>query len=116
MDYFIVFILIGIAFAMVFGALIISRIMAPYHPGGMKNTTYESGQQTIGPSWIQFNVGYYLIGLLFLIFDVEAAFLFPGAVVFRSVGLPGLIEIALFIFVLFLGLIYAWKKGVINWV
>jgi NADH-quinone oxidoreductase subunit A len=116
MDYFIVFILIGFAFAMVFGALILSRIMSPYHPGGMKNTTYESGQQTIGPSWIQFNVGYYLIGLLFLIFDVEAAFLFPGAVVFRSVGLAGLIEIALFIFVLFLGLIYAWKKGVITWV
>jgi NADH-quinone oxidoreductase subunit A len=116
MDYFIVFVIIGLAFAMVAAALIVSRILAPYHPGGMKNTTYESGQKTIGPSWIQFNVGYYLIGLLFLIFDVEAAFLFPGAVVFRSVGLAGLIEIGIFIFILFLGLIYAWKKGVINWV
>ena len=116
MDYFIVFLLIGLAFVMVFGALIFSRLLAPHNPGGMKNTTYESGQKTIGPSWIQFNVGYYLIGLLFLIFDVEAAFLFPGAVVLRDVGMVGLVEIGLFVAILFLGLVYAWKKGVINWV
>lgn len=116
MDYIIVFLIIVLAFAMVAGALIISRILAPHNPGGMKNTTYESGQKTIGPSWIQFNVGYYMIGLMFLIFDVEAAFLFPGAVVFRAVGLAALIEIGIFVFILFLGLIYAWKKGVINWV
>jgi len=116
MDYFIVFLLIGFAFVMVIGGLLFSRLIAPRNPGGVKNETYESGRPTIGGSWIQFNVGYYLIGLLFLVFDVEAAFLFPGAVVFRDVGLAALIEIGIFVLVLLFGLVYAWRKGVLKWV
>ena len=66
--------------------------------------------------WVQFNVGYYLFALMFLIFDVEAAFLYPWAVVLKIVGVAGLIEIAIFLLVLILGLAYAWRKGVLEWV
>jgi NADH-quinone oxidoreductase subunit A len=61
-------------------------------------------------------VGYYLFGLLFLVFDVEASLMYPWAVVFRSVGLAGLIEMGIFVLVLILGLVYAWRKGVLEWV
>ena len=70
---------------------------------------------TIGPTWVQFKVGYYLFAILFLIFDVEVAFLVPWSVVFKDFGLVGLIEILVFLFILGLGLIYAWKKGALKW-
>ncbi len=116
MDYFIVLLLIGLAVGLVSSALWISFLLAPRNPGGIKNEPYECGEETIGSSWVHFNVGYYLFALIFLIFDVEAAFLFPWAVVFREVGIIALIEAGLFISVLLVGLTYAWKKGVLEWV
>ena len=98
------------------GGLLISRLVAPHRPGATKNMPYECGEQTVGRSWVHFNVGYYLFALLFLVFDVEAAFLFPWAVVFRQVGLIGFIEVGIFIAILMLALIYAWKKGILEWV
>ena len=80
-----------------------------------KREPYECGIETIGPTWIQFKVGYYLFAILFLIFDVEVAFLVPWTVVFKDFGLVGLIEILVFLFILGLGLIYAWKKGALKW-
>ena len=71
--------------------------------------------KTIGPTWVQFKVGYYLFAILFLIFDVEVAFLIPWAVVFKDVGFVALIEIFIFLFILGLGLLYAWKKGALKW-
>jgi len=116
MDYFLVLPFVILAGLFVFGGLIASFLLAPNRPNPVKNSTYECGEQTIGSSWVQFNVGYYLFALLFLIFDVEAAFLYPWAVVFRDVGLAGLIEALIFIFVLIIGLVYAWRKGVLEWV
>ena len=116
MDYFIVFLCAGLAFVLVSAGLVASLLLAPHRPGGVKNTPYECGEKTIGSSWIQFNVAYYLFALIFLVFDVEAAFLFPWAVVFREVGLFGFIEVGIFILILVLGAIYAWRKGVLEWV
>ena len=70
---------------------------------------------TIGSTWVQFKVGYYLFAILFLIFDVEVAFLIPWAVVFKGVGFVALIEVFIFLFILGLGLLYAWKKGALKW-
>jgi NADH-quinone oxidoreductase subunit A len=116
MDYFVVLLCAALALLLLPVGLIASRLIAPHRPGGIKNTPYECGEPTIGSSWVQFNVGYYLFALLFLVFEVEAAFLFPWAVVFREVGLPGLVEVAVFVLVLIAGLVYAWRKGVLEWV
>ncbi|MBI2425547.1 MAG: NADH-quinone oxidoreductase subunit A [Candidatus Hydrogenedentes bacterium] len=116
MEYIFVLAMVGLAAAMVGGGLFFSRLVAPHNPGGNKSVPYECGEQPIGQAWIQFNVGYYLFGLLFLVFDVEAALMYPWAVVFRSTGLPGLIEMLIFVLVLVIGLIYAWRKGVLEWV
>lgn len=116
MEYVFVVPVIILAFLLVFGGLFASRMLAPHRPNKTKQDTYECGEKTIGPAWVQFNVGYYLFGLIFLIFDVEAAFLFPWAVIVREVGIAGLIEIVVFIFVLIVGLAYAWKKGALEWV
>lgn len=116
MDYFLVVLFVGLAVAFVFGGLAASFLVAPHKPGKVKNSTYECGEKTIGSAWIQFNVGYYLFALLFLIFDVEAAFLYPWALVLREVGMAGLIEAGIFILVLLAALVYAWRKGVLEWV
>jgi NADH-quinone oxidoreductase subunit A len=70
---------------------------------------------TIGPTWVQFKVGYYLYAILFLIFDVEVAFLIPWAVVFQKMGMIAFVDIIIFLFILGLGLAYAWKKGALKW-
>lgn len=116
MDFFVVLLFAFLAVALVGSGLIASRLLAPRNPTKLKNSTYECGEKSIGPSWIQFNVGFYLFALLFLIFDVEAAFLFPWAVVLREVGAVGLIEVGVFVAVLIVGLVYAWKKGALEWV
>ena len=116
MEYIFILPVIAVSLLLVFGGLIFSRLVATRKPGKVKNSTYECGEASIGDARIQFNVGYYLFGLMFLVFDVEAAFLFPWAVVLREVGIMGLIEIVIFIFVLVIGLIYAWRKGALEWV
>ena len=116
MDYYLVLFTIFLAAGLVFGGLAASRLLAPHHPAGRKGTPYECGEEAIGPAWVQFNVGYYLFALLFLVFDVEAAFLYPWAVVFKQVGGAALIEGGLFLLILVLGLAYAWKKGALEWV
>ena len=116
MDYFFALLFVGLAGMFVLGGLAVSFLVAPNKPGKVKNSPYECGEKTIGPSWIQFNVGYYLFALLFLVFDVEAAFLYPWALVLREVGVIGLIEAVVFILVLLVALVYAWRKGVLEWV
>lgn len=115
MDYFFILMFTGVAALMVGGALLLARIVAPRSWTRAKGMPYECGELTIGPAWIQFNVGYYLFALLFLVFDVEAAFLFPWALVFRELGLVALVEASIFIAILLLGLAYAWRKGVLEW-
>lgn len=115
MDYVLVLVCAGLAAVMVFGALGASRLLAPHRPTPLKREPYECGEKTIGSGWIRFNVGYYLFALLFLVFEVEAAMLYPWAVVYQKSGLVGLVEGLLFIAILALGLAYAWRKGVLEW-
>ncbi|MFH4963476.1 NADH-quinone oxidoreductase subunit A [Gaetbulibacter sp. M235] len=109
----IVFLLSGIV--LVAGANFLSNLISHKSDNAQKREPYESGMSTIGPTWVQFKVGYYLFAILFLVFDVEVAFLVPWAVVFKDFGAVGFIEILVFLFILGLGLIYAWKKGALKW-
>ena len=77
--------------------------------------TYESGMVPIGDAWIRYHVQYYMYALVFVIFDVEVVFLYPWAVVFRSIGLYALVEIGVFIAILLVGLAYAWRRGALKW-
>lgn len=89
--------------------------MIPKNPNPVKNATYECGMETVGRSWVQFNFRYYLVALLFVVFDVETVFLYPWAVAFHQLKLFGLIEMLVFIAILVVGLVYAWKKGALEW-
>lgn len=80
-----------------------------------KGEPYECGVETIGTTWVQFSVGYYLFALIFLIFDVELVFLFPWAVAAKAAGWIAFTEIVIFLFILFIGLLYAHKKGALKW-
>ncbi|HMS65415.1 MAG TPA: NADH-quinone oxidoreductase subunit A [Ignavibacteria bacterium] len=104
-----------VAIVMVGGGIIFSFIIAPSSKNLVKEETYECGIPTQGASWLQFKVGYYLFAILFLIFDVETIFMVPWAVVMREVGMTAFIEILIFLFIVTLGLIYAWKKGALIW-
>ena len=97
------------------GGILISKLVLKATKNPQKLQPYECGLPTHGPSWIQFHVGYYLFALVFLIFDVELIFLFPWAVVVKSIGWPAFIEITVFLFVLFVGFLYAHKKGALKW-
>ena len=103
------------AIALVAVALGIARAVSPRSYNPQKGEAYECGIPTRGRSWMQFKVGYYLFAILFLMFDVEAVFLFPWAVILREVGVQGLVTILFFLFILVLGLVYAWRKGALEW-
>ena len=96
-------------------ALFLGKLLRPYQPGEAKYTTYESGLEPFHDSRVQFNVRYYMFALLFLIFDVETVFLYPWAVAYEKLGIFALIEMLLFVLMLLIGLIYAWKKKVLKW-
>ena len=101
--------------ALVAVALGFARGISPRSYNSQKGEAYECGIPTRGKSWMQFKVGYYLFAILFLIFDVEAMFMFPWAVIVREVGVAGLFNILFFMLILVLGLAYAWKKGALEW-
>jgi NADH-quinone oxidoreductase subunit A len=109
----IILILAAIAFSA--GAILIAKVVTKATKNKQKAEPYECGIPTVGPSWIQFNVGYYLFALIFLIFDVELIFLYPWAVAAKKVGLLALVEIIIFFFILFMGFLYAHKKGALKW-
>lgn len=107
------FLLLGVALPLV--ALTASRFLRPNHPHGDKLSTYESGIDPTGDGWVRFNVRYYVIALLFVLFDVEIVFLYPWAVAYDQLGIFALVEMLIFVFFLLVGLIYAWKKKVLTW-
>ena len=109
----IVLLITAVAFSGI--AILISKFILKATTNQQKGEAYECGIPTTGPSWIQFNVGYYLFALIFLIFDVELIFLYPWAVVVKSIGWLALIEIVIFLFILFMGFLYAHKKGALKW-
>jgi NADH-quinone oxidoreductase subunit A len=111
---FSVYLLVGVLF--VIGAFVTSYFFSPHRPSDKKLSTYECGEEAVGGSWIQYNVRYYLFGLAFVIFDVEVIFLIPWALVLKSLGFSALVEMVIFIFILALGLLYAWRKGALEWI
>jgi NADH-quinone oxidoreductase subunit A len=94
----------------------ISALIRPNKPSAQKLIAYESGVDPVGDGWSQSQVRYYIFALLFVVFDVEAVFIFPWATQLERYGLFGLVEMGIFVFVLLLGLVYAWRKGVLRWV
>jgi len=96
-------------------ALTASKILRPSNGGPETLTTYESGMEPIGGAWIQFNIRYYMFALVFVVFDVETVFLYPWAVAFNSLGLLAFVEALIFIAVLAIALVYAWRKGALEW-
>lgn len=110
----VVFVVLGILLPLI--ALTAGRFLRPNMPTQEKKTTYESGVEPTGESWVQFNVRYYMFALLFVLFDVETVFLYPWAVAYDYLGIFALIEMVIFMFMLLVGLIYAWKKKVLTWI
>ena len=110
-----IFIFIVIAFAMGAAPLVLTMIVATQKPDAEKLSAYECGFEAFEDARMQFDVRFYLVAILFVIFDIETAFMFPWAVVLDSIGLFGLIEMLLFLFVLVVGYVYAWKKGALQW-
>jgi NADH-quinone oxidoreductase subunit A len=108
-----VFAIAGVAFIGI--ALALSRLLRPSAPTPAKLETYECGPAPIGEAWQQFNMHYYLYALLFVVFDVEAAFLYPWALAFRSVGAYAVAEMIVFVGLLGVGLVYAWGRGALEW-
>ncbi len=109
------FLIVGALFV-VFNIDILSRLIRPAKPTPEKLTTYECGEDPIGSPWVRIHVRYYLVALVYILFAVEIVFLFPWAVVFRSLGMFAFIEMMIFIVILLVGLAYAWKKGALDWV
>ena len=113
------FIGIFMILAPVFPALPIgaAALFRPRKPNVIKSQTYESGVETVGDTWVQFRVQYYIYGLVFLVFDVEMVFLFPWAVAYNrpEMGMFGFLAGLLFVFLLADALVYAWKKGALTW-
>jgi NADH-quinone oxidoreductase subunit A len=98
-----------------FLGMLTAWILRPKKPNPIKNSTYECGMETIGDTWVQFKAQYYLFALLFVVFDIEAVFLFPWAVAYGQLGLYALVEMAIFLLILVGGLLYAWRKKALEW-
>jgi NADH-quinone oxidoreductase subunit A len=113
--YFSVAVLMTAGAAMVAAMLGLGRLIRPTRPQPEKYVTYESGVDPLG-GWGQAHIRYYLYALLFVMFDVEAVFIFPWAIRLEHLGVFGLVEMVVFIAILALGLLYAWRKGVLRWV
>ncbi|HSU27458.1 MAG TPA: NADH-quinone oxidoreductase subunit A [Chitinophagaceae bacterium] len=109
----VILVIAGLAFSVI--AILISKVVTKATKNAQKGETVECGVPTTGKTWIQLNVGYYLFALIFLIFDVELVFLYPWAVVAKSTGWMALVEIVIFFFILFMGFLYAHKKGALKW-
>ena len=96
--------------------LFISWLIAPSNKTKDKLDTYECGEEAEGSAWLQFNIRFYIIALIFIIFDVEVVFLFPWAVVYKDIGLLAFVEVMIFLSILIVGFIYVWMKGDLDWV
>jgi NADH-quinone oxidoreductase subunit A len=105
-----------LAVALVFGMLGLGRLLRPNRPQPQKFINYEGGVDPVGTGWSQFQIRYYVFALMFLLFDIEAVFIVPWAVQLGELGVFGFVNMAIFVVVLDLGLLYAWKRGVLRWI
>jgi NADH-quinone oxidoreductase subunit A len=104
------------AFAMAMALLFVSWVVAPSKPNPTKAAPYESGVPDVSPVKARYSPRFYVVAMLFVVFDIEAVFIFPWAVIFDDLGVYGFVEMVSFIALLFVGYIYAWKKGALEWV
>jgi NADH-quinone oxidoreductase subunit A len=118
--YGVLYLYVGIFMLLIVGfvasVLVLARLISPSRRSATKAQNYETGETTVTDPWRPFPVRYYVFALLFLIFDVEAAFLYPWAVIYSELGLYGFVEMVIFVLILGVGLVYAWKKGALKWV
>ena len=114
-NYVPILIFIGIALISNMAILLIGKLVRPSKPYRAKLMPYESGSPLFMDARVQFPMRYYIIAMLFVIFDIEIVFLFPWAVVYKKLGLVGFVEMGVFIAILVVGLWYAWKKGALEW-
>ena len=114
-DFFFVGILLVVATLLPVAGLGIARLIRPKKPNPIKQSTYECGIETFGDAWVQFRAQYYIYALVFVVFDIEAVFLFPWAVAYDQLPLYALVEAIIFILILLLALVYAWRKGALRW-
>lgn len=105
----------AIAWVFPLAPIVANRLIAPYRPSPIKQETYECGVETVGDTWVQFKVQYYLYALIFLVFDVEMVLLFPWAVAYNGLGMFAFLAGGIFILLLLEGLVYAWRKGALEW-
>src|ERR687892_565660 len=115
-SFLVVAILGAAAVGLVLGMLGLGSLLRPKRPQPQKYLTYESGVDPVGDGWSQSQIRYYIFALLFVMFDVEAVFIFPWATRLEEYDVFGLVEMLVFIIVLALGLVYAWRKGVLRWI
>jgi NADH:ubiquinone oxidoreductase subunit 3 (subunit A) len=103
----------GVVFvAALYGAV---KLLAPARPYPLKNQTYECGHDPLGEPWVPYRIQYYAFAIIFLIFDIETAFFYPIALVWRRLGVVAMVEILVFVAILLVGLLYAWRRGVLKW-
>ena len=114
-EYFPILVFLGIATVMGIGLMVAGGILGPRRPNSEKLSPYECGFEAFEDSRMKFDVRFYLVAILFIIFDLEIAFLFPWAVALDTIGMTGLIAMAIFLAILVIGFIYEWKKGALEW-
>jgi NADH-quinone oxidoreductase subunit A len=114
-DFLPIVVLLALATGIAFLVVAIGHLFGPRRPSNRKGQTYESGMVPYGPGQRRVPVRFYLIAVLFILFDIETVFLLPWAVVMRQTGVAGLVQIGLFVIILGIGFFYAWKKGALEW-
>ena len=114
-DYLFIALLTGVSVIFGVAPILLAQFVAPKKPGHSKQAPYECGLESEGDPWMPFRVQYYVYALLFVIFDVEVVFLYPWALIWRGLGPVVFVEMVVFIAILAVGLVYAWKKGVLEW-
>jgi NADH:ubiquinone oxidoreductase subunit 3 (subunit A) len=114
-DYTFVGVLVLVAALLPIAGLGLAWLIRPKKPNPVKQSTYECGIETIGDTWVQFKAQYYIYALVFVVFDIEAVFLLPWAVAYDQLPLYALVEAIIFVLILVLALVYAWRKGALRW-
>ena len=114
-QYLFIGLLAGVAVVLGVAPIVLAKFVAPKKPGDSKQAPYECGLESTGDPWVQFNVQYYIYALLFVVFDVEVVFIYPWALVWKGFGPVVFAEMLVFLAILSVGLVYAWKTGVLEW-
>jgi NADH-quinone oxidoreductase subunit A len=114
-NWFPILLIFLIALGMVLLLTFVSWYLGPKRPSAIKATAFECGSESSGTARDRFGVKFYVVALLFIVFDVEAVFVYPWAVLFKELAWPGLIMMSVFVFTLVIGLVYVWKKGALEW-